>query len=152
MKVLTLCSLLLFGCATTGTMTSNDADTYIRTTGARFAEAFNSGDWNAVSGYYTDDAVMMAPNAETALGPAAIGQAFGGFQSMKPNLALTTGRVVQSGDLAYEYGTYRMQMTPPGGATMNDRGKYLTVWRRMPDGTWRIAADIFNTSLPAPGM
>jgi ketosteroid isomerase-like protein len=155
MKVLALCSLVLAGCATTTTTTttnSNDADTYIRAASPRFAQAFSRGDWNSVSGYYTDDAVMMAPNADTARGPAAIGQAFGSFQAMKPSLSLTADRVVQSGDLAYEYGTYRMQLTPPNGAMMNDRGKYLTVWRRMPNGDWKIAADIFNTSMPAPGM
>jgi ketosteroid isomerase-like protein len=152
MKVLAVTSLLLTACATSTTMSSNDADTYIRTHGPMFAQAFSRGDWPAVSSYYTDDAVMMAPNAEIARGPAAIGQAFGTFQAMKPSLTLTPDRIVQSDDMAYEYGTYRMQMTPPNGALMNDRGKYLTIWRKMPGGEWKIAADMFNTSMPAPGM
>jgi ketosteroid isomerase-like protein len=28
--------------------------------------------------------------------------------------------------------------SPPSGAMMNDRGNYLTVWRKMPNGEWKI--------------
>lgn len=48
-----------------------------------------------------------------------------------------TDRVVQSCDIAYEYGTY---------------AKYVTVFRRTAAREWKIAADSFNTSLPPPGM
>jgi ketosteroid isomerase-like protein len=145
---ITICSLVLFGCATT--TVSNDADMQIRAAIPRFMEAFNRSDWNAVAGFYTDDAVVLAPNTEIARGPAAIRQTFSGMEAMRPNLSFSPDRIVQSGDMAYEYGTYRMQITPSGAATITDRGKYLTVWRRMPNGEWKIAADMFNTSMPAP--
>jgi len=149
--VMTISSVLVFGCATTATM-NNDAEAHIRATGPRFAEALNSGDWNTLESFYADDAVMMAPNAEIARGPAAIRQAFSAFAPMRPRLSLTTDRVVQSCDMAYETGTYQLQLQPAGGSPIQDRGKYVTVWRRMPDGQWKLVADIFNTSLPAPGM
>jgi ketosteroid isomerase-like protein len=31
---------------------------------------------------------------------------------------------------------------------MTDRGKYMVVWRRGPDGTWKLYRDMFNTSMP----
>lgn len=142
-------TLTLFGCAT---MTSNDADAAIRAAGPRFIDVWNRGDWDAVSRFYADDAVTMAPNAETARGSAAIKQTFSAFQPLKPQLSFSPDRIVQSCEVAYEYGTYQMRLTPPGAAAINDRGKYLTVWRRMPGGEWKIVADMFNTSLPAPGM
>ncbi len=148
--VLTVFSLVLFGCTTTGSMRSNDAETQIRASIPGFMQAFNRGDWNAVAGYYADDAVVLAPNMEIARGPAAIKQTFGSLQPMRPNLSFTPDRIVQSCDMAYEYGTYQMQLTPPGAAAMTDRGKYATVWRRMPNGDWKIVIDAFNTSLPAP--
>lgn len=149
---LVLCSLILCGCATTPGTVPSDADAYIRATGPRFTAAFNRADWAAVSAFYTDDAVVLAPNAEPARGPAAIAQAFAAFAPMRPSLSITPDRIVQACDMAYEYGTYRMQLTPPGAATVTDRGKYLTIFRRMPNGEWKIAADMFNTSMPAPGM
>lgn len=150
--ILMVCSLALVGCATTATTSSNDADTYIRSAGSRFAEAFNRSDWNAVTSFYADDAVTLMPNADMTRGSAAIRQGFNAMSGMSPNLRITTDRVVQSGDLAYETGTYQMTMTPSGGTTTNDRGKYLTVWRRQADGTWKIVADMINTSMPAMRM
>ena len=140
-------TLALFGCATTRT---NDAATYIQTENPRFADAFSRGDWNAVTAYYADDAVLLMPNAEMMRGTAAIRQGFGAMQGMGATLKTATDHVVQSGDLAYETGTYQMSMMPPGGSLVNDRGKYLTVWRRQANGDWKIVADMINTSMPAP--
>ena len=157
MKVFATLAVLSFvvlsGCATTGTMASkNDADPYIRAAGTRFSEAFNRSDWNTVSGFYADDAVLLMPNADAMRGVAAIRQGFSAMNGMNPHLSIATDRVVQSGDLAYETGTYQMQMTPSGAPSMNDRGKYLTVWRRQTNGDWKIVADMINTSMPAKGM
>lgn len=143
-------TLVFFGCATT-TTTSN-ADSYIRTATARFQDAFNRNDWNSVASYYTDDAVMLLPNTDAQKGRAAIRAGLTSMAGMSPNLHIMPERIVQSGDLAYETGTYTMAMTPSGGTTMNDRGKYLTVWRRQTNGDWKIVADMINTSMPAPPM
>lgn len=145
--------IVLSGCATTTTpMSMNDADTYIRAADARFAEAFSRSDWNTVGAFYADDAVMLMPNADAMRGAAAIRQSFNMMNGMSPNLRLSTDRVVQSGDLAYQTGTYQMTMTAAGGSAQSDRGKYLTVWRRQPNGDWKIVADMINTSMPARGM
>src|SRR5437763_14638109 len=81
-----VCSIALLGCATSGTMSSNDADTYIRAANPRFTEALNRGDWNALTGFYADDAVVMMPNADAMRGSAAIRHGFGGMTGMSPNL------------------------------------------------------------------
>ena len=149
--ILMVCSMALVGCATS-TTSSNDAETYLRANDPRFADAFNHADWDTVAAFYADDAVTLMPNADAKHGRAAIRQGFNAMAGLNANLRLTTDRVVQSGDLAYETGTYDMTMSPSGTAPMNDRGKYLTVWRRQADGTWKIVADSINTSLPAPRM
>ena len=140
-------------CATTADTTTTadpDADAYIRAQAPKFADAFNRADWDAVAGMYTSDAVVLPPNMDLARGPA-IRATFAGFEPMKPNMTITTDSVVQSCDVAYEYGTYDMRLTGPDGP-MNDRGKYVTIWRKQPDGTWKISLDMFNTSMPSPGM
>ena len=54
--------------------------------------------------------------------------------------------VSRSGDLAYLIGAYRLAMK---GA--QDRGKFVEVWKKQPDGQWKVVADIFNSDLPAAG-
>jgi ketosteroid isomerase-like protein len=149
---LLVCALTLLGCATTSTTLSNDADAYIRDAGPRFTNAFSSGDWDTVVSFYADDAVVLPPHGEIARGPAGARQAFAMLAPMRPNLSIAPDRIVQSCDLAFEYGTYQMRFTPPGASTVNDRGKYVTIWRRTPAGDWKIIGDMFNTSLPAPGI
>ncbi|MFQ5530466.1 MAG: YybH family protein [Gemmatimonadota bacterium] len=51
--------------------------------------------------------------------------------------------VSASGDLGYTVGTYEMTAEGEAGAA-EFRGTYLTVWRRQPDGTWKVEADIGN--------
>jgi ketosteroid isomerase-like protein len=38
---------------------------------------------------------------------------------------------------------------PQDGGRKQDRGKYLTVWKRQGDGAWKIAADAWSSDLPA---
>jgi ketosteroid isomerase-like protein len=41
-----------------------------------------------------------------------------------------------------------MTLTPPGApGPVNDRGKYMVVWKRQADGSWKIHRDMFNTNL-----
>lgn len=151
LMILTVCSLTLLACASTS-MSTNDAEAAIRAAEGPFIAAFNAGDWATVSSYYADDAVTLMPNTDVARGRPAIQQLFSSMGPMKPNLSFGPDRIVQSCDVAYEIGHYQMRMTGPNGSPMNDAGKYLTVWRRMPDGTWKIVADMINTNQPPPAM
>jgi uncharacterized protein (TIGR02246 family) len=133
---------LIAGCAT---MSTNDADAYIRSAEPRFMSAFNAGNADAVAAMYTDDAVLLTPNAPAAVGTAAIRGAFAAVAAMHPALSFAPDRIVQSGDVAYEYGHYTMTM---GGN--RDQGSYVTVWRRQANGDWKIVEDSVNSSMPAP--
>ena len=46
-------------------------------------------------------------------------------------------------------GVYELTVSPPGGGTISDKGKYVVVYRQQADGTWKAVADIFNSSQPA---
>lgn len=50
------------------------------------------------------------------------------------------------GDLAVEEGRWELRASPD--APVVDAGKFLIVHRRQPDGSWRYAMDMFNSSLP----
>jgi uncharacterized protein (TIGR02246 family) len=116
-------------------------------------EAAEAKDLEKYVSFYADDAVLFWPGAPMVTGRAAIREFMRAFLSMPAfALSFTTAAVEVSGagDLAYSYGTNRVTLVAPDGRRMNDRGKYLTVYRKQPDGTWRVVADIGNSDLPAP--
>ncbi|MFH1524635.1 MAG: DUF4440 domain-containing protein [Chloroflexota bacterium] len=110
-------------------------------------------DWAAyVRAYYTEDAIVLPPNGPAVQGWTLMEPWFASFPPMsdfRPQIIEVEGR----GDLAYVRGTYSMMLTPPGVTEpINDTGKYIEIWRKQADGSWRVIRDIFNSdlSLPAP--
>lgn len=53
-----------------------------------------------------------------------------------------------SGDLGYTWGVYESRQPAPGGRMEVRRGKYVTIWRRQPDNSWKIVLDIGNSNEP----
>ena len=49
--------------------------------------------------------------------------------------------VAESGDLAYTYGPYEMIRTDSSGTAYKSQGFFHTVWKRMPDGSWKYVYD-----------
>jgi ketosteroid isomerase-like protein len=56
--------------------------------------------------------------------------------------------VAQSGDIGYTSGTYEFTMNDASGKPVNERGKYLEVWKKQADGKWKCVMDIWNSDLP----
>ena len=118
---------------------------------SKFLDAFKRGDTAGMSASYADDAVLMMPNEGAWRGRAAIDQGLSSFvdqMSFKDGANVTTD-VMVGGDLAVETGTYAWTLQPKTGAEITDKGKYLTIWKRQADGSWKIVRDINNTDLPA---
>jgi ketosteroid isomerase-like protein len=85
-------------------------------------------------------------------GRAAIREFMRVFFSMRDfSLSFETAQVEVSraGDFAYTCGTNKVTLVDPNGKKMKDRGKYLTVYRKQSDGTWKVVADMGNSDLPA---
>lgn len=103
---------------------------------AGYTAAVQAGDAAAVSALHADDAILHPPNEPSVSGREAIDAYFVRIHAEPQDLTYATDDVVvsESGDLAYEVGTW-------------DGGKYLTVYRRTPEG-WRIVADSWSNDAP----
>ena len=55
-----------------------------------------------------------------------------------------------SGDLGYTYGTYESGSVGPDGAPQMRTGMYVTIWKRQPDNSWKVAVDLGSASPPPP--
>jgi ketosteroid isomerase-like protein len=68
------------------------------------------------------------------------------------DVTLTTMDVGGGGNTAYETGNYSLTIQPESQAAMTDSGKYVVVWKKQADGTWKLHVDIWNSSMPLPGQ
>ena len=116
----------------------------------KWLAAFNGGDGAGVAQQYTDSARLMPPNGEIIDGRAGIEAFTKEFVATGAQLVFQLLTVHESADLCAAVGTYDMTIPVPGGEPQQDRGKYIEVWTRQSDGSWLIADDIFNSSLPGP--
>ena len=97
----------------------------------------------------------MPPNAPAAATKDAIRQMWKELLE-SPGAAIswktTKVELARSGELAYSSGTYEFTMNDASGKPVPDHGKYLEVWKKQPDGDWKVVADIWNSdvSVPAP--
>lgn len=59
-------------------------------------------------------------------------------------------RAAESGELGYTVGDYRISRRDSAGtiAETLDRGMYVTIWRRQPDGGWKVVVDIGTSAQP----
>jgi uncharacterized protein (TIGR02246 family) len=116
----------------------------------RWVAAAQAGNWEEVGSLYSENAVLMAPNAETVEGRAGVLEGLNAFPPIE-SIRFDQVHIDGCGDLAYVHGEYTMTFALPDDQTMEDRGKYIEIWERQDDGQWRITRDIFNSDLPAPG-
>ena len=147
-----LLSLALGACAQPSTppsasFTAADKAAINAARDAALTAANAAHDWAPFPALYAADAVELPPNHPAVQGLAAITEYLTSFPplvSMTMNSIDLTG----AGDLAYEYGTYHMVMQGPE-SQITDDGKYLEVWKRQADGSWKVAYDVFNSDRPA---
>jgi len=144
--------VLLAACSTTYVNNpGGDAEAVIRQADVDFAAALNAGDVAKAMTYYTDDAVLLPPNAPAFRGKTAIQQFWTAFlATAKFHVTLTPDNVMQSCDMATEVGHYDLTITPNGGGpTATDTGKFAVTWKKV-GGQWLIAVDMFSSNNPPP--
>jgi uncharacterized protein (TIGR02246 family) len=138
--------------ASAATSAAGAATAAIAATWSGFESAWLKGDVpTATSGFFTTDAINVVPEAAETRGRAAIDASFADFFTTAKVTALerTTEEVEVSGDLAYERGTFKQTVAPSGGAPQTQHSRYLAIWKRQPDGTWRCHRFVFNNA-PRP--
>jgi uncharacterized protein (TIGR02246 family) len=144
--VKTLAAAALALTALTSSASAGTAEDAIRAADKRFEEAFNRGDSAAIAQLYTPEAAAFPPGAARADGPAAIEQVWrGAIRSGLKDLSLRPAEIVVLDGTAYATGTGTFTMPSAAGGTQQGSLKYVEIWRRGEDGTWRLHRDIWNT-------
>jgi len=153
-KPLFLCGcvvLLSFTFVSPATAADTKIEQALRDLDAQWSAAAGAKDVDKTVSFYSDDAVVMPPNAPSATTKETIRSAWKEMLTT-PGAAIswkaTKIEVAKSGDLACVSGTYEETTTDASGKPVKDHGKYVEVWEKQADGRWKCGADIWNSDLP----
>jgi len=120
----------------------------IRKIGSDWAHHWNAGDLDEVVATYAPDAVYLPPHHEAVHGRDAIREYLRApLGHGVTDLAFDVTYIKQSGNVAWDVGTYRMSVPQNDRTRKEDHGKYLTVWKRA-GSKWVITADAWSSDLP----
>jgi len=151
-------ALLLAGCSPATPPAPPDtraADAQaIRKVEADWLQASSAKDVEKVASFYADDGSIFLTGIPVVTGRANILAAFKTLMADK-NFSLTwppstTIVVSKSGDMAYSEGTYVMTYTDlKTKKAVSEKGKYVEVYTKQADGSWKDVVDIGNADGPA---
>jgi ketosteroid isomerase-like protein len=145
--------LAILGCTERRPADDAHASLAVKSADASFQQAVAAKDLNRIMSFYADDAVLMPAAKPLLTGKAAITNewkellAIPAFQNASK---LAQVEVSASADLAYTRGSYETRLMGEDGKLVTEPGKWLSVWRKQPDGSWRVAIETYNTDIPPP--
>lgn len=104
---------------------------------------------NEFLSFFSDEALFMPAGAPLAQGDA-IRVTWEQLVS-NPGFALewsaTSAEIAKSGELGYTVGSFKLALDQDG-VSMVTVGKYVTVWTKQDDGSWKVQVDCFNADGP----
>jgi uncharacterized protein (TIGR02246 family) len=118
----------------------------IRASNVAFVKAFLAGDMAGLAALYTEDAVLLPPNAPKTEGREAIQKYFATFPPLE-TFTLTEEEIGGMGGLAYTVGVYTFSFKGEDGELVKDTGKFLDIKQKQEDGSWLLYRDMFNSDL-----
>ena len=116
----------------------------------RIETAENTGNCSEIADMLAEDAVIMVPNQPVQEGRAACARFVsdvmaGLLEQFDRRIVYVSAEVRVIGEYGFDRGSFTFTVTPrSGGDTSRDTGKYLFLYSRAVDGSWKIARAIVN--------
>ena len=120
---------------------------------ANYQDALNASNTDAVMRLYSDDGVFMPPYSQSAIGAAAVRQAYDAvFKAIKLSVKFNIAEIVAiAPDWAFartnSAGTTTINAT---GAKSAEANQELFIFQKGLDGKWKIARYSFSSTNPPP--
>ena len=121
----------------------------------QWTTAVNAGDIDGWSATLADDATVMPPNEPAVTGKEALlpwmVETF--FDPFNVQLRGSFDKAESAGDWVIARGSYDLSLTPKnGGQVIEDSGKFVNIFRRQPDDSFKYAIVMWNSNNPPPGQ
>lgn len=146
--------LTLVGCGTVLPPDQEAELTALREADARGQQAVVAKDADAFASLLAEGAKNYAPNAPPDVGREAIRRS---FEKAFAQLVITASYpepskvvVSSSGDLGYTAVVEELTINDAEGNPTTVHTQVLAVWRKEPDGTWKVIENMWNYSEPFP--
>ena len=142
--------LIALGLSTAAPAQTDDADANsVRAADAAWLKVYSAKDLQKSVAFFDDQGSMLSPNDPIATGKAAISKLIASdFSFGDLTWQVDKAGVAKSGELGYTSGRYKFSFKDPSGKPATDNGKYLTLWKKQADGSWKVLYDMFNTDQP----
>lgn len=101
-----------------------------------------------VAAFYAEDATAYPPNDPLAVGRAAAQKTWAEYfkdPSFTIRWKTTRAEVAASGEMGYTAGTYEVGFKGTDGKPGGEKGKYVCIWKKQKDGSWKASQDIWNS-------
>src|SRR5260370_529875 len=122
----------------------------IRDLDAQWSKTAAANDLEGTLSYYSDDALLLPPDAPMATDKQAIRASWASILGPDTSVSWRVNKVEvsRSGDLAYLVGAYTVSLKDPQGKPLTEHGKLVEVWKKQADGNWKAVVDTYNSDLP----
>ncbi|MCB0181876.1 MAG: SgcJ/EcaC family oxidoreductase, partial [Anaerolineae bacterium] len=116
----------------------------------QYASSLNAGDVDSYMALWADDAMQLPPDSLPIVGKETLRAGLESeLEAITYDMEITNKEVNVSGDMAVARGTYAATITfKDGSDPISIDGKYMTLLKRQPDGSWKIFRDIYNSNVP----
>lgn len=109
-----------------------------------YSTATNKKDSDAWISLWDEKGIKMSPNQPAIYGKSAIGE-LKRKKAKKPEDVTQDIKIEDTqvaGDFGFAHGTYSSSVKPKGGGvTKFKEGKFLTIFKKQADGSWKIYRD-----------
>ncbi len=109
---------------------------------ARFAKDVAQRGGAAFADWFAEDGVALGNGVAPVVGRVAIVKsATWTPQSYQLTWTPTDAVMGPSADVGYTWGHFEGHSKDAAGNPVTTSGRYITIWRKQPDGTWKVALD-----------
>jgi ketosteroid isomerase-like protein len=110
---------------------------------SEFREGFNLGNVSRVLAIADPDLVSFSDGQPSEFGASGLealkGRLTDLFERFSAKLSVIVIEIRLQSDIAHDYGWHDLTLTPKGGGeAIRRRNRYVDIWRRNQEGSWRL--------------
>lgn len=119
---------------------------------AKFAKDVAEKGGAGFAAWFADDGVALGNGVAPVIGKVAIEKsATWSPKHYQLTWTPTDGMMGPSGDMGYTWGHYEGSSKDANGNPVKTSGRYMTIWRKEKDGTWKVVLDAGANEPPDAG-
>jgi len=113
-----------------------------------FIDACNDGNVDKVIEMFTDDGFLLLQNTEMIRGKQAISNYLKNETQWKVQIKVDNIEMDGAGDIVYQIAKFTITIPQENSEPLVLKNKGTYIWKKQPDGAWKMHVDSWNSSMP----